>query len=609
MALYKCELCDTWFERVGNAIYCPGPHTRPCPICGKDVPYHRPSEPIKCCSRKCSNIKLMQTKRNNLEMRKCELCGTWYQPDDVSQKYCKGPHETNCVICGKKIIYTCHPSDKPKTCSVECSNALRAQTCIERNGCTNASEIPEVRAKISAANSKGGVGDLKRKHTLNIAYGDNVNSTFQIPSVVEHYKELLTDPEYKSHRFDNYRERTGYDHPAKNPETHRKRLETRAAHGPYENFIKSVIAHHMTDSSKIDKFLEFRDDPIEYIKSNFSYTPSVSELCECLGVTSTPIYEILADADAREYTERRRSSVEYSIQKFVESLGVNVVPNNRKVIPPNEIDIWIPDYSIGIEYNPTYTHNSTKAMYSGHVKPRTYHKQKSDRVAESGAFLFNIFGYDWEHKRPIIKSMIKNLLHKTENSIGARKLTIKTVPYRDACEFLNKNHLQGALSAKIFLGLYTSDGELISIMTFNHLRNTMGKTKIATNDVWELSRFCNKLNTSVPGGASKLLKYFVNTYHPSKIISFSDNAHVKGALYENLGFTKLHTTQPRYVWADRNDKIVYSRVACQKNKLRKLFNDPTIDIEHKTEVEIMSEHGFLQVFDAGVTKWELSVKE
>jgi len=609
MSKYVCKVCGKLFDRVGNGVYCPGPHYRPCPICGKPVEYHRPKEPVKCCSKECSNKKVANTKRNNLEIRKCEICGKMYQPNDKFQKYCPGPHKTTCVICGKTIVYTCHPSDKPNTCSVECGNKLREQTCLDRTGYTNAAYIPESRRKISEANRPGGRGALKRKATFNATYGEGIDSALQVPDIIEHNKNLWNDPEYRLHRYDAYKERTGYDSPGSNPNVHKKRLVTRAEHGPYESFSRNIINHHMTDSSRLDDFLQFRKDPISYIQSNFSYKPTIDELRISLGVTDTPIYEFLAEHNASDFIEHtNRSDIELTIQRYIESLGVTVDPNNRQVIKPKEIDLWMPEYKIGIEYNPTFTHNSTIGGFDNKPKSRLYHKDKSDAVKSEGAFLFHIFGYEWRNKRAIIQSMIRNLFGKNELSIGARKLQIRDVSYTDACAFLNNNHLQGAIKAKVYIGLYTVDGELIAIMTFNHLRHTIGRTKMPKDDsIWELSRFCTKLNTSIPGGASKLLKYFINEYNPSKIISFSDDAHVRGTLYGNLGFVRQYTTKPRYVWVDKYDKTVYSRVSCQKNKLRKLFNDPEIDIEHKTEVEIMTEHGFLQVFDSGVTKWELNL--
>ena len=57
-----------------------------------------------------------------------------------------------------------------------------------------------------------------------------------------------------------------------------------------------------------------------------------------------------------------------------------------------------------------------------------------------------------------------------------------------------------------------------------------------TENEYELLRFCNKLNTNVVGGAGKLLKFFIDKYKPSKIISYCDRRWSNGNLYEKNRF-------------------------------------------------------------------------
>ena len=56
-----------------------------------------------------------------------------------------------------------------------------------------------------------------------------------------------------------------------------------------------------------------------------------------------------------------------------------------------------------------------------------------------------------------------------------------------------------------------------------------------------------------------------------------------------------------------NDFFYLNRLSTQKKNLRKLFNDPELDIENQTEQQIMSSHGFVQVFDSGTIRWEYTV--
>ena len=103
--------------------------------------------------------------------------------------------------------------------------------------------------------------------------------------------------------------------------------------------------------------------------------------------------------------------------------------------------------------------------------------------------------------------------------------------------FLNNNHIQGNDKSQIYLGLYYNE-ELISVMTFGSPRIAMGnKNKNYNKNSYELIRFCNKLNTNVVGGASKLLKYFIKNYKPEHIFSFADLrwSNPNQNLYINIG--------------------------------------------------------------------------
>jgi len=97
---------------------------------------------------------------------------------------------------------------------------------------------------------------------------------------------------------------------------------------------------------------------------------------------------------------------------------------------------------------------------------------------------------------------------------------------------LENNHLQGFVGGKVKLGLFF-ENELVSLMSFGKRRVAMGKK--STNGEYELLRFCNKLNTNVLGGASKLFKHFKENYKPKEITTYADRSHSNGGLYEKLG--------------------------------------------------------------------------
>jgi group I intron endonuclease len=207
---------------------------------------------------------------------------------------------------------------------------------------------------------------------------------------------------------------------------------------------------------------------------------------------------------------------------------------------------------------------------------------------------FVIFSDEWENKKDIVKSRILNLFKKSKK-IWARKCEIKEIRDNELVRsFLKKNHIQGFVGSKIKLGLFYN-GELVSIMTFGNLRKNMGQT--SKKGSYELLRFCNKLNTTVVGGASRLFNYFLSNYDSSYVLSYADRRWSIGILYENLGFNFNSKTIPNYYYII-DDKREYRFKFRKDILIRKGFD------ANKTEIEIMNSGGFYRIFDKGSLKYE-----
>jgi hypothetical protein len=136
-------------------------------------------------------------------------------------------------------------------------------------------------------------------------------------------------------------------------------------------------------------------------------------------------------------------------------------------------------------------------------------------------------------------------------------------------------------------------------MTFGTIRIIMGN-KINIEGEYEMLRFCNKLNTIIIGGASKLLSYFIKNYQPKSILTFADKRYSQGKLYNQLGFKKISETKPNYYYFKPNDMIRHYRFNFRKDVLIRDGYD-----SNKTEKEIMFERKYLQIYDCGNMKFEL----
>ena len=287
---------------------------------------------------------------------------------------------------------------------------------------------------------------------------------------------------------------------------------------------------------------------------------------------------------------------EKELFEFVKGILPNEIVNNKdrsiiSNIKPLELDIYIPSRNIAIEYNGLYWH-SDKFESDSHLKDKTV------KCEEKGVDLIHVFEDEWIFKKDIVKSVINSKLGLFDNVIFGRKCIIKEVSPKESKKFLDNNHLQGSIPSKIKLGLYYND-ELVSLMTFGSLRKAMGSKSV--DGSFELYRFANKLNTSVLGSFSKLLKYFITTYNPNSILTFSDNRYFSGEVYKKNGFEFIHNSRPNYFYLI-NHKREY-RFKYRKDILIKEGYDAS-----KTEREIMKERGINRIYDCGNKKWLLKIK-
>lgn len=276
------------------------------------------------------------------------------------------------------------------------------------------------------------------------------------------------------------------------------------------------------------------------------------------------------------------SKWENEVYDFVHSLCVDAVNNDRSVLNGKEIDVFVPSKSIGFECDGLRWHNELH-------KDKNYHLDKTKLCNEKGIRLIHIFEDEWDEKKDIVKSRIRNLLGMTEKTIYARNCTITEVPGSEALNFMNENHLQGRVPSKYYYGLYYNS-ELVSLISFGFKRKNLGSTM--KEGEFELLRFCNKKDTNVVGGASKLLKYFIKKENPREITSYCDLRWSDGSLYEKLGFTLDHVSQPNYFYVVGNRRK--NRFNFRKDRLISEGYDANM-----TEHEIMLSRKIYRIYDCG----------
>ena len=254
--------------------------------------------------------------------------------------------------------------------------------------------------------------------------------------------------------------------------------------------------------------------------------------------------------------------------------------NNNTILNGKELDIYIKNKNLAIEYDGLYWHCDK-------FKDKKYHLEKTIECEKKGVRLIHIFEDELVHNPSIVLSKILNIAGVCSNRIFARKCEIRKVSNFDSRKFLNENHLQGYSVCSIRLGLFYKN-ELVSLMTF-----CRPKRKNSLTNEFELNRFSNKKDTIVVGGASKLLSYFTKNNKNSTIYSFADRRWSNGGLYEKLGFQIKRINPPDYWYCKSNKRIHKSHF--RKNKLRKRFSIET----DFTEWGIVENLGYNRIWDCG----------
>lgn len=602
-----CKICGQQFHPTARKQSCCNQiKLQTCEICGKQFEIIcNTSDTRTTCSKECTAelIKLRKQAYASTEQRICKWCGKSFTPKSGRDVYCYDTHYRACEICGKQFVIDVRRNPYVRTCSKECHYRLIAtnvdkegaaarlkDTMLERYGVDNAMKLQSSKDKMIATNvSRYGAEWYSQTDEYKAAVKDSSNRKYGC----DHH---LSSQTVIDKRKGTCMQKYGVDNVSKIPEV-RSRIEQSIKDRYGVSFNSQT---HIPDMTAWKYFIS---NPRAYILDTFEDKPTIQDIACKLGVCITSIYEHIDLEHNSDVIARCQSMMESQVIEFIQSIDGTIVirSHNRSIISPYEIDIFLPDYNIGIECNPTATHNSSiKDPWGNCPKPHDYHKIKSSMCAQRGIRLIHIYGYEWNHKRQIIESMLRYSLHRCNRTIYARNCSIRLVDYAQSVSFLSDNHRQGACTSSIRLGLYYND-ELVSLMTFGKLRNSISKS--ASLEGYELLRFCSLLNTSVIGGASKLFKYYIKNYCPQLTISYSDISHTSGNIYPTLGFSKVSESAPGYVWVDTITDVAYNRINAQKHNICKFLHDDTINLSD-TEDNIMTNHGYVKVYDSGAVRWE-----
>lgn len=407
-------------------------------------------------------------------------------------------------------------------------------------------------------------------------------------------------------------ERYGVENPSQIPEVQAKIVETSMKKYGVTHFTQSAVVINKAQATNIKRYGETNynktaqgkkksaEGRLDAFFSNLSErVPAAEPLFsreEYTGVHNGQEYKWRCNACNNSFVDGMddgkiprcnicypsyKSLGEHELGLFIESLGISFIRNSRSVISPMELDIYIPEKKIAIEFNGVYFHSELSGS-----KERDYHLNKRQACEKLDIQLIQILDVEWNHCRDLVESRIKQKLG-ISTVIYARKCSIVALESAVANDFHRVNHIQSVVNSSINFGLL-HENVLVSVMSFSKSRYS----KLAS---YELLRFSTIKNHTVVGGAAKLLTAFEKQYNTPSIVSYCDLRWNTGQVYQKIGF-KLHNQSPPNYWYHKNGGVLESRVKYQKHKLSRLLTkyDSTL-----SEWENMVVNGYDRIWDCG----------
>jgi len=510
----------------------------------------------------------------------------------------------------------------------------RQKTVLKKYGVTNIAKLEEIKEKTKITNlTKYGTDNPsrnknvieERKKTNQLRYGGNapacsqqvrskqresclknygVDNVLKVPSIrnkaIQTIKEKYgVDNVFKSPEIQNKIKSTNiqkYGHPYafQNEEIKRKAVVTnKERHGtsyPQQSVTikeKTRMSHRKKYWKDFLKVLKKKDIIPDFTKDDYIQNTNNYDRFKCQSCTTIFYSEETNPHNIYCNCKRSRSYFESEIADWLNSIGIDKIDLNKKFYDQGkykyEIDVYIQDHNLGIEFCGIYWH-------CDFYRDKFYHQKKYLFFTERNIQLIQIFETEWLSKKDIVKSIIKNYLGLS-SVIYARKCLIKNVDNIEYLKFLEENHLQGKAPASVKLGLYF-EKNLVCLAAFSKNRFSTGG--------FELVRFCTKINYAVVGGLQRLIKHFLKQTQPTQLVSFVDLRYFNGhGLYQS-GFKKEHITSPNYYYfSKKHPDILYNRIRFQKHKLKNLLE--TFD-SSLSEYQNMLNNDYLRIFDAGNLK-------
>lgn len=548
-----------------------------CEVCGKT--FTPKDKRRRTCSRSCGG-KLGNTKEAREKGRKTRL--EKYGDENfnnrekvrktIQEKYGEQYINTSQVPSIKKKIMETYAKNNggigmaSKSVAKKVLDSTKEKLGIKDDSITNVGQIDQIKDKIreTTQDKWGGIG-----------FASDELAQKSMDTFKERYGEELRTSSYLSkRRAEGYMKKYGVSTPMEIPgvkEKAKKNYEKK--HGGMGGARKSVQDRK---KERINKFRKLYEE-------NKDLTPC--QLSDLMNVSISTIH-VWAKEEGIKFKKGNRLNESWNLYLEKET-GIQFEYEGEIYGDKRRVDLYNKEHKIAIEINPTITHSTQSTPFHGKRVPVKYHQQRAIDAEKNGWLLIQVF--DWDKKEDIVK-LVKTACKIDIYRIFARKCKTRRISSKDAQEFLEKNHRSGSNSTgNIAFGLFY-ENKLVQVMTFSKERFNRNKKEGS----YELIRMASKDSTLIVGGASKLLKAFIDSeIQPKSIKTFADYSKGQGKTYEKIGMKFIGLANLNGLYANIDTGEAYKVTVCS-SKFRKEYERLNM-----TQQQYMNSKRFYRINDAG----------
>ena len=349
----------------------------------------------------------------------------------------------------------------------------------------------------------------------------------------------------------------------------------------------------------VSRLQDAHSGKIQYLSGYSSMTTNAKFICTIHSkeFLAHP-HNVLRGAIPCPMCNHMRSAGENAIAKLLANF-TEVQQRNRQLLRPRELDIYMPQAKLALEYCGEFWHSLGNPEDVRSKKEKHYEKYVACKAI--GIRLFTVYESEWLQRGYALRRLFRNALGRGRGKLMARKCDLRKVALEDARVFYERYHPQGGAGSGEHYGLYWRD-KLVACMRFTFGANDRG----GSTRVWTLTRYATRI--TVAGAASRLFKAFLTEHNPAEVKSFSDNRYFEGGMYDQLGFKLEDETGPDYqIWSPRlglRPKSHYQRRSIpQRLKDHGMSDNFDPETDTRSEAEMTFLMGCRRLYDCGKKRW------